>query len=191
MKPETMKIAVYCGSASGNKPEYLAAARQLGHYFAEQGIDLVYGGGKVGLMGTIADSVLDAGGKVYGFIPQALEEKEIAHTGLTELTVVPDMHTRKAAMADMADAFVAMPGGMGTFEEIFEAWTWAQLGYHTKPCAFYNVAGFYGPLFAMVDSVAESGFMKPEYIDMLIKTDQPEDLLEQIRSYQPPKKKWT
>ncbi|WP_028305115.1 TIGR00730 family Rossman fold protein [Oceanospirillum maris] len=186
-----MRIAVYCGSASGNKPEYLEAAVQLGRYFAAQGIDLVYGGGKVGLMGAIADAVLIAGGNVYGFIPKALEEKEIAHKGLTKLTVVPDMHTRKAAMADMADAFVALPGGVGTFEEIFEAWTWAQLGYHNKPCAFYNVEGFYEPLFAMIDSVADSGFMKQDYIEMLIKTNQPEELLAQIQSYQAPKKKWT
>ena len=186
-----MKIAVYCGSASGNKPEYIEAAEKLGRYFAAQGIDLVYGGGKVGLMGTIADAVLQAGGRVYGFIPEALEAKEIAHTGLTELTVVPDMHMRKAAMADMADAFVALPGGVGTFEEIFEVWTWAQLGYHSKPCAFYNVGGFYDSLFAFTDSVADAGFMKREYIDMLIKTDQPDDLLAQIRQYQPPKQKWS
>ncbi len=191
MTQDTMKIAIYCGSASGSKPEYLEAATTLGHYFAEQGIDLVYGGGKVGLMGTIADAVLEAGGQVFGFIPKALEDKEIAHTGLTSLTVVPDMHTRKAAMADLADAFVAMPGGAGTLEEIFEAWTWAQLGYHAKPCAFYNVAGFYDPLFSMVDTMIETGFVKQEYSDMLIKTDRPETLIERIRHYQPPKKKWT
>ena len=185
-----MKIAVYCGSSSGNGPKFIKAAEVLGKHLAEKGIDLVYGGGKVGLMGAIADSVLENGGKVYGIIPAYLQEKEIAHQGLTELKVVSDMHERKASMADMADAFVALPGGAGTLEEIFEAWTWAQLGHHKKPCAFYNVEGFYDQLKGMIDNMTKSGFLKSQYADMLIHTDDPEELLSSISLYKAPEQKW-
>lgn len=185
-----MKIAVYCGSASGLTPDFMDATRQLGHWLAEAGIDVVYGGGKVGLMGCIADSVLEKNGRVYGVMPEYLVNKEIAHTGLTELTVVSDMHERKARMADMADAFVALPGGAGTLEEIFEVWTWAQLGHHQKPCAFYNTKSFYNPLIEMVSSMVSAGFLKQEYMDMLITVDTPESLLSAIDQYHPPAQKW-
>ena len=185
-----MKVAVFCGSKTGNDPVYKEATQRLGEYFAARNVDIVYGGGHVGLMGVIADSVLENGGKVYGVIPHHLESKEIAHQYLTELTVVPGMHERKAAMSDMADAFVALPGGAGTLEEIFEAWTWAQLGYHQKPCAFFNVQGFYDPLFEMIQQMTENGFTKSIHTDMLINTDSPEQLMDAFQSYQPPKQKW-
>lgn len=185
-----MKIAVFCGSSSGNNPEFVTATQQLGHYFAKEGIDVVFGGGKVGLMGTIADAVLEAGGRVYGVIPEDLRQKEIAHTGLTELTIVKDMHERKAKMAELADAFVALPGGAGTLEEIFEVWTWAQLGHHTKPCAFYNLNGFYNLLIDMMKSMVNTGFLKEKYFDMLIQTESPKQLLMAIRQYRAPANKW-
>jgi len=186
-----MKIAVFCGSSTGNNPTYINEAEKLGRFFAKNGIDLVYGGGKVGLMGAIANAVLLNGGRVFGVIPEHLKEKEIAHEGLTELFVVTDMHERKAKMAAMADAFVALPGGAGTLEEIFEAWTWAQLGHHSKPCAFYNVNGFYLHLFSMITNMKDSGFLNAEYSEMLILADSPQELLSCIEVYQPPKKKWT
>lgn len=185
-----MKVAVFCGSSAGNDPHFLAATQKLGQHFVRQGIDVVYGGGHVGLMGAIADSVLQAGGRVYGVMPKHLVDREIAHQGLTELTVVADMHERKAKMASMADAFVALPGGAGTLEEIFEAWTWAQLGHHKKPCAFYNVDGFYEPLFSMVDKMTGTGFLKPEYAGMLIRTSDPAELTEAFAQYLPPQNKW-
>ena len=186
-----MKVAVFCGSSSGNKPEFLQATKELGAYLAQNGIDLVYGGGKVGLMGAIADAFIENGGKVYGVIPQHLKSREIAHEGLTELTVVADMHERKATMATMADAFVALPGGAGTLEEIFEAWNWAQLGHHQKPCAFYNVDGFYNPLIDMISHMSDSGFVRPQYAEMLIHANQPDELLSLINAYEPPQQKWT
>jgi len=186
-----MKIAVFCGSNTGNNPQFLHATRALGEHLASNGIDVVYGGGKVGLMGEMADTVLEHGGKVFGVIPEHLRQKEIAHNGLTELQVVAEMHERKAAMAQMADAFVALPGGAGTLEEIFEAWTWAQLGYHAKPCAFYNVFGFYDPLLQMIDHMSACGFLKPVHSDMLIKADTPEALLSSITAYKVPAQKWT
>lgn len=186
-----MKIAVFCGSSSGENPEFVKATKALGCFLANNGIDLVYGGGKVGLMGAIADSFLESGGKVYGVIPEHLKEKEIAHQALTELKVVADMHERKATMAQMADAFVALPGGSGTLEEIFEAWTWAQLGHHSKPCAFYNINGFYNPLIEMILQMSGAGFLKAQYAEMLIHTDEPSSLLSAIKSYKAPKQKWT
>ena len=185
-----MKIAVFCGSSIGNKEIYSDAAKQLSKYLALNNIDIVYGGGNVGLMGVIASTAMQNGGKVYGVIPEDLQDKELGHTGITELKIVKDMHERKAAMADMADAFVALPGGIGTFEEIFEVWTWAQLGYHNKPCAFYNTNGFYDSLFTMIDNMCQEGFMKKEYSNMLIKTSNVEELIEKINTYTPPKVKW-
>jgi uncharacterized protein (TIGR00730 family) len=186
-----MKIAVFCGSSTGNQSSFVTAAKKLGTFFANNGIDIVYGGGKVGLMGTIADAALARGGKVIGVIPEYLKEKEIAHEGLTELIIVKDMHERKALMAAMADAFVALPGGAGTLEEIFEAWTWAQLGHHSKPCAFYNTNGFYKDLLAMITNMVNSGFLNAEYSEMLILADSPEILIHDINTYQPPLKKWS
>jgi len=185
-----MKIAVFCGSSSGESPEFVRATKELGSFLASNGVDLVYGGGKVGLMGVIADSFLDNDGKVYGVIPEHLKDREIAHAGLTDLKVVADMHERKATMAQMADAFVALPGGAGTLEEIFEAWTWAQFGHHSKPCAFYNINGFYDPLIQMISQMVGSGFLKSQYAQMLINTDQAAELLSSIKSYQAPKQKW-
>ncbi|AXH14870.1 TIGR00730 family Rossman fold protein [Malaciobacter mytili] len=185
-----MKIAVFCGSSMGNNIKYLNATKALGKFFAQNNIDVVYGGGKVGLMGAIADSVMENGGKVYGVIPEKLKSKELAHTGITELHVVSTMHERKAMMAELADAFVTLPGGAGTLEEIFEAWTWAQLGYHNKPCAFYNVDGFYDKLFELINNMCECEFLKPEYSNMLIKTDNKEELLEAIKNYKAPLNKW-
>lgn len=185
-----MKIAVFCGSSSGNDPQFLTATQALGKHLAQNGIDIVYGGGNVGLMGAVADAALSEGGRVYGVIPEHLKQKEIAHEGLTELRVVADMHERKVAMAAMADAFVALPGGAGTLEEIFEAWTWAQLGHHAKPCAFYNVKGFYQPLLEMVRHMADNGFLKPVHASMLVTADTPDTLLAGIAGYQPPEGKW-
>lgn len=186
-----MRIAIFCGSSKGNNPEFIDGTRKLGNYLADNGVDLVYGGGKVGLMGAIADAFLESGGKVFGVIPEHLKDKEIAHLGLTELSVVSDMHERKATMAKMADAFVALPGGAGTLEEIFEAWTWAQLGHHSKSCAFFNINGFFDPLIEMITKMLDSEFLKKQYADMLINTDNPQLLLSSIRAYVPPKVKWT
>ena len=172
-----MRIAVYCGSRPGNLPIFEQQARALGDYLASQNIDLVYGGGRVGLMGSIADSMLDGGSKVYGVIPERLFEKEVAHDGCTELFVVPDMHTRKAKMMELADGFVAMPGGAGTLEEMFEAFTWWQIGYHEKRCAFYNIAGYYDPLLAMLDTMVEREFLLVEHRDAIIVEETPEALL--------------
>ncbi len=185
-----MRVAVFCGSKPGNKPHFINETKKLGHYFAQQNIDVVYGGGHVGLMGTIADATLEKGGKVNGVIPRHLESKEIAHGNLTELTIVANIHERKARMAELADAFVALPGGAGTLEEIFEAWTWAQLGYHKKPCAFYNIEGYYDPLLEMIKRMKDAEFLTADYADMLILTDSPKSLVEKFKAYQPPEQKW-
>ncbi|OHY79376.1 TIGR00730 family Rossman fold protein [Marinobacter sp. AC-23] len=185
-----MKVAVYCGSRSGNEPLYAEKAKELGEFFGNNGIDLVFGGGHVGLMGIIADAVLASGGKVYGVIPEHLRDRELAHTGLTELFVVKDMHERKAKMAELADGFVALPGGIGTLEEIFEVWTWAQLGVHQKPCAFYNVNGFYNPLLEMVKTMVATGFVSQQYLDMIVLAQTPTDLVDGFRAYAPPQEKW-
>ncbi|MBW7471874.1 TIGR00730 family Rossman fold protein [Marinobacter sp. M216] len=186
-----MKVAVYCGSRSGTDPQYARKARELGEFLGANGVDLVFGGGHVGLMGVVADSVLESGGQVYGVIPEHLRDRELAHSGLTELFVVRDMHERKAKMAELADGFIALPGGIGTLEEIFEAWTWGQLGFHRKPCGLYNVGGFYDPLLEMVRTMKAAGFLKQEYIDMLVVADTPGQLLEGFRQYRPPHEKWT
>ncbi|QNN66164.1 TIGR00730 family Rossman fold protein [Sphingomonas rhizophila] len=153
------RLAVYCGSAPGNDPAFADAARVLGRTMAERGIDLVYGGGKLGLMGIVADTVLDAGGKVFGVIPEALVAHEVAHLGCTELYTVANMHERKARMTELTDGFVALPGGIGTLDELFEAWTWNALGYHSKPLCLLNVHGFWDDLIEFMDHVSESGFL--------------------------------
>jgi uncharacterized protein (TIGR00730 family) len=155
------RLAVYCGSSMGADPAYADAARALGIEMARRGVGLVYGGGRLGLMGVVADSVLGAGGEAYGVIPQALTDLEVAHTGLTELHVVADMHARKAKMTELTDAFVALPGGIGTCDELFEAWTWNALGYHAKPFCLLNIGGFWDELISFLDRVAHSGFMSP------------------------------
>jgi uncharacterized protein (TIGR00730 family) len=161
-------LCVFCGSSVGSKPAFIGAAIGLGKVMAEQNIQLVYGGGRVGLMGAIADSVLNNGGRVIGVIPQHLVDREVAHQGLTELRIVSSMHERKALMAELSDAFVAMPGGLGTLEEFFEVWTWGQLGLHRKPYALLNVNGFYDPLVQFIDQLVEQKFVKPEHRKMLI-----------------------
>ena len=180
------RLCVFCGSSEGNDPAYLQAARALGETLARSGIGLVYGGASVGLMGVLADAALVAGGEVTGVMPRALVEKEIAHGGLSDLRVVGSMHERKALMAELSDGFVALPGGIGTFEELFEVWTWAQLGHHTKPCALLNVRGFYDGLIAFLDKVVERGFMNDAHRSMLIVAQQPMELIERLETYEPP-----
>jgi len=158
-------LCVYCGSNSGTHPDYVDTAKALGTEMARRNITLIYGGGKVGLMGTVADAVLAAGGKVIGVIPRQLVEREVAHTGLTELQVVETMHQRKTRMFELSDAFVALPGGYGTMDEIFEMLTWAQLGLHRYPCAFYNVRDYYTPLRGMLDHMVGEGFVRREQRD--------------------------
>ncbi len=185
------KICVFCGSSFGLRPEYAAAAKALGKILASQGIGLVYGGAKVGLMGTIADAVLQAGGQVIGVIPEGLVLKEIAHSGLTELKVVRSMHERKALMASLSDGFIALPGGFGTFEEFCEILTWAQLGLHHKPCGLLNIAGYYDHLIAMFNHAVGEKLLKPEFRDFVLADTEPELLLEKMRGYRPPAtEKW-
>jgi len=174
------RICVFCGSSVGSNPAYAEAAVTLGGLLAKKKIGLVYGGGNVGLMGVIADAVLEAGGEVIGVIPHSLAQREIEHQGLTQLHVVDSMHTRKAMMADLADAFIAMPGGVGTFEEFFEAVTWTQLGLHRKPCGLLNVAGFYTPLAAFIDQAVSEGFIKPVHRASIVVDDNAERLLDTL-----------
>jgi uncharacterized protein (TIGR00730 family) len=181
-----MRICVYSGSNSGVRPHYRKAAASFGALLAKQGIGLVYGGASVGLMGTVANAVLDHGGEAIGVIPDALKDVEIAHPNLSELRIVNSMHERKAAMANLADAFVALPGGIGTLEEVFEVWTWSQLGVHSKPCAFLNVAGFFDRLVAFLDHVVEEQFLKQAHRDILIVNADAVALLKDIRLAQVP-----
>ncbi len=185
-KEFVLRICVFSGSNPGRKPEYVEAARELGTALAQAGIGVVYGGASIGLMGAVADAAMAQGGEVIGIIPQALVDKEIAHPGLTDLRVVGSMHERKALMAELSDGFVALPGGLGTLEELFETWTWAQLGYHAKPCAVYNLGGFYDGLCAWLDHVVTEQFMKPQHRDMLIVASEPQALLKGMREYEVP-----
>ncbi|MFE1602984.1 TIGR00730 family Rossman fold protein [Methylobacterium sp. ID0610] len=182
-----MRLCVFCGSSDGAAPLYREGAQALGRHLARSGVGLVYGGGKVGLMGAVADAALEAGGEVIGVMPRPLVEKEIGHAGLTTLHVVGSMHERKAMMADLADGFVALPGGLGTFEELFEVWTWAQLGYHPKPVSLLNVGGFYDGLLAFLDHVVGQGFVREPHRAMLICAQDPAELLTRIRAYEPPR----
>lgn len=184
-------ICVFCGSSSGRNPSYEDAARATGQALARAGLRLIYGGGRVGLMGTLADQVLSAGGHVTGIIPRALWEREIAHQGLTELRVVEGMHERKKLMAEMADGFIALPGGAGTLEEIFEQWTWSQLGIHTKPCGLLNVDGYFNSQIAMIERMVADGFLSHAYAAMLSVETDPHVLLARIRAYRPPARKWS
>ncbi|MDQ3144746.1 MAG: TIGR00730 family Rossman fold protein [Pseudomonadota bacterium] len=167
------RLAVYCGSAAGADPAFADMARQLAGEMIGRGIDLVYGGGRLGLMGIVADAVLDAGGKVYGVIPEALVAHEVAHLGCTELHTVANMHERKARMTELTDAFVALPGGIGTLDELFEAWTWNALGYHSKPLCLLNVHGFWNDLAEFMDHVRDSGFLSDARRRQLLKADTP------------------
>jgi uncharacterized protein (TIGR00730 family) len=185
------RICVFCGSNPGAEPAFAEAARELGRLFAREGIALVYGGGSVGLMGELADAVLGAGGEVIGVIPHALWAREVGHRGLTDLRIVDTMHDRKAMMADLADAFIALPGGLGTFEEIFEIWTWAQLGLHQKPLGFLDVNGFYAPLMEFLDRAVRARFVKEEHRAIALLARDPEALLRRFDSWQPPRvEKW-
>lgn len=180
------RICVFCGSSPGLRPSYTEAAIQLGRTLAESGIGLVYGGARVGLMGTLADTVLALGGEVIGVIPRSLQDREIAHTGLTDLRLTESMHERKALMAELADAFVALPGGMGTLEEFFEVLTWAQLGMHQKPCGLLDVDGYYTPLLSFLDRMVEEQFLRPEHRAMILSEPQAGALLARFAGYQPP-----
>lgn len=181
-----MRLCVFCGSNAGSDSSYLEAARKLGDALAREKIGLVYGGASVGLMGAVADAVMAEGGEVIGVMPQSLVDKEIAHKNLPDLRIVGSMHERKALMAELADGFVALPGGLGTLEELFEVWTWAQLGYHRKPCSLLNVGGFYDKLTGFLDDVVERGFVKPVHRSMLIVEQEPDALIRAVRAYEPP-----
>ena len=186
-----MRVCVFCGSSPGLRPEYLESARLLGQALAERGVGLVYGGARVGLMGAVADAVLRAGGDVIGVIPRALWEREVAHTGLADLRVVGSMHERKAMMSELADAFVALPGGIGTLEELFEVWTWAQLGLHRKPVALLDVAGYYRPLARFLDGAVQERFVREQHRAMLLMEDSAPALLDRLAAYRPPSvEKW-
>lgn len=180
------RLCVFCGSSTGRHPEYRRLADQLGRTLAARGVGVVFGGGRVGLMGALADGALAAGGEVIGVIPQGLMDREIGHRGLTDLRIVGSMHERKALMAELADGFIALPGGIGTLEELFEVWTWAQLGLHAKPCGLLDVAGFYRPLVEFLDHLVENGFVQPQYRGMLMTAESPEDLLAAFAEYQAP-----
>jgi len=184
-------ICVYCGSSAGTDPRFMEEAIRCGTLLAEAGLTLVYGGGKVGLMGAVADAALAAGGRVTGVMPEDLVNQEIAHRGLTELRVVNSMHERKLAMADLADGFLCLPGGPGTFEEIFEQWTWALLGIHAKPCGFVNVSGYYDLMAATIQQMADNGFIAQPYVDMLIYRDTSAEVVEAFRGYVAPPPKWS
>jgi uncharacterized protein (TIGR00730 family) len=186
-----MRICVFLGSSTGHSPIYAAAARNFGALLALRGIGLVYGGGSIGLMGLVADGASAAGGEVIGVIPEALRAREVDHGSLSALHVVSTMHERKALMAELSDAFVALPGGIGTFEELFEVWTWAQLGYHRKPCALLNVGGFYDAMRGFIDHVVAEGFLRESHRDMLMVHDDPEMLLQALAAWQPqPTEHW-
>ncbi len=180
------RVCVFCGSSFGTKPDYAASAEALGRLIAQSGLGLVYGGGNVGLMGVVADAALAAGGEVIGIIPEAMMKWEVGHLDLTELRVVATMHERKAAMAELADGFIALAGGIGTMEELFEVWTWGQLGLHDKPLGFLDVAGYYGHLHAFLDHMTAEGFLKPRHRDMVMVESDPETLLTRMGAYAPP-----
>lgn len=180
------RICVFCGSAAGTNTVYGETARAVGRALARRGLGLVYGGGSVGLMGAVANGALELGGEVDGVIPRALQARELAHGGLTRLHVVGSMHERKAKMAELADAFLALPGGMGTLEELSEILTWAQLGLHVKPCGLLDVEGYYRPLVAYFDHAVQEGFLRPEHRRLVLAGDDPEALLDAFARYEPP-----
>ncbi len=179
------RLAIYCGSATPADPVYIESARAIGRTLAERGIGVVYGGGRLGLMGAVADAALDAGGDVIGVIPQALVDAEVAHRGLTELHVVAGMHERKAAFTELSDGFVTIPGGTGTMDELWEALSWAQLGYHAKPVGLLNVAGYYDGLVAFWEKMGDVGFLRAQHRDLLIVADTLEVLLERMAAHVP------
>jgi len=179
-------ICVFCGSSAGKNPAFSQTAGRFGELLARNGRTLVYGGSNVGLMKVIADAALSEGGRVIGVMVDSLVQKEVAHDDLSEMRIVDTMSERKALMADLSDGFVALPGGIGTLDELFEIWTWAQLGFHRKPFGLLNVDGFFDPLIAYLTAVADQGFMRPEHLEMLLVEDDPARLLERMAAYQPP-----
>ena len=180
------RVAVYCASNDGARPEYLECARALGTLMAESGLTVVYGGGRVGLMGALADAALAAGGEVIGVMPHGLVQREVAHHGLTALRVVDSMHERKAMIAELADAFITLPGGVGTLEEFFETWTWAQLGVHRKPIGLLDVSGYWAPLLALLEHVDAEGFLRGNPRDWLVVSDDASSMLTQLKSFHAP-----
>jgi uncharacterized protein (TIGR00730 family) len=186
------RICVYCGSSPGKLPEYQEAARNLGHELAARRIGLVYGGASIGIMGTVANAVLEKGGEAIGVIPDVLAIREVAHKGLNELFVVNSMHERKAKMAELSDGFIALPGGWGTIEEIFEMLTWAQLGLHEKPCGLLNISCYYDHLFSFLEHAIDQRFVQQEFRPMIMMDESAGDLLDRFRDYRAPQvKKWT
>jgi uncharacterized protein (TIGR00730 family) len=181
------RICVFCGSSPGAKPDYRQAAESLGHALASRKITLVYGGARVGIMGQLADACLDAGGEVIGVIPKRLVEMEVAHTGLSALHIVDSMHQRKSLMAELADGFIALPGGLGTIEEFFEVLTWAQLGMHRKPCGLLNTCGFFDRLTAFLTQLVEQQFVEMDHLRMIQIDESPEGLLKRFEAYDAPK----
>ena len=184
--PRLRGVCLFCGSSPGARPEYVDTAREVGALLARRGVALVYGGARRGLMGAAADAALAEGGRVVGVIPHGLWAREIAHTGLSELLVVDTMHERKALMTERADAFVMLPGGAGTLEEFFEAWTWAQLGIHDKPCGVLNVGGYFDPLLAMLDHMVEERFVPLAHRQMILVDEQPARLLARLEAHESP-----
>ena len=180
------RICVYCGSSPGRKPEYRQSARALADELLKRDIGLVYGGASIGVMGEIADGVLAGGGEVIGVIPKSLADKEVAHAGLTELKIVASMHERKASMAELSDGFIALPGGWGTIEELFEMLTWAQLGFHKKPCGLLNIANYYDSLSAFLEHAVDQQFVKPVHREMLLIEDNASSLVKAMEKYNPP-----
>lgn len=183
---EIRRLAVFCGSNPGARPDYVDGARALGRLLSERGIGIVYGGASVGVMAALAEAVLDELGEIIGVIPKMLVEREVAHRALTDLRVVGSMHERKALIAELSDGFVALPGGIGTLEEFFEIWTWAQLGMHQKPCGLLNIAGYFDPLLAFLDRAVEEKFVREVHRSMVIVESSPQALLERFEAYVPP-----
>lgn len=179
-------ICVFCGSSDAVSPDYLAAARKMGQVLSQRGLRLIYGGGKTGLMGAVADGVLDAGGEVMGVIIPSMNTPALAHTSLTRLDVVPDMHDRKARMHELSDGYIALPGGFGTFDELFETLTWAQVGEHSKPVGLLNVKNYYAPLLGALQHAVQEGFVFQEHLDSLACESEPEKLLDVMNNHQPP-----
>lgn len=184
---EIRRVAVFCGSNPGARPEYEEATRALGRVLAELGIGVVYGGSSVGLMQVLADTMVEGNGEIIGVIPKMLVEREVANTALDDLRIVGSMHERKAMMATLADGFIALPGGIGTLEEFFEIWTWAQLGVHEKPCGLLNVAGYFDPLLAFLDGAVEERFIRQVHREMVIVESEPRSLLRRFAGYEAPK----
>lgn len=186
-----MRVCVFCGSSDGKAAAFSDAARELAEVLVGSGVELVYGGASVGMMGVLADTALAAGGRVHGVIPQQLVDHEIAHPDLTELHVVSDMHERKARMADLSDAFIALPGGIGTLEELFEIWTWGKLGLHVKPVGLLDVDGYFGPLTEFLDRMVDNGFLDRPDREMLAVDSDPRTLLARFAAYVPPTELWS